>query len=177
MYIKKQIFNNIIFGDLYYDLMQEVGKPASITNSKMPEGAIDVKVRSAVVKKLDPTWYPDFCKEIESLCQEFNSKHIASTLKTRELEYLKYGLSDHFVRHQDAGSRDQRPRRFTSITMLSKTDDLVGGQLSVFDHDNVEHIIDLQVGETVLFYSTTWHQVTALTQGGREVLVAWVYDR
>jgi predicted 2-oxoglutarate/Fe(II)-dependent dioxygenase YbiX len=59
--------------------------------------------------------------------------------------------------------------------MLSKTDDMVGGQLSVFEEDK-EHVIDLQVGETVVFFSSTWHQVTAVTKGGREVLVAWVYD-
>lgn len=177
IYIKKKVFNDIIFEDLCYDLEDEVGIPAAI-KSRGKEGThVDIDIRSAITKHLDSTHYPDFCKEIEALAEEFSPRHLASTISVKELEYLSYGISDHFKIHQDAGHGSFEPvRRFTSITMLSKTDDMIGGQLSVFDNDE-EHVIDLQVGETVLFFSTAWHQVTAVTQGGREVLVAWVYDR
>ena len=48
------------------------------------------------------------------------------------MEYLKYGISDHFVRHDDV-LVSKNPRRFSAITMLSKTDDLEGGDLLLFD--------------------------------------------
>jgi predicted 2-oxoglutarate/Fe(II)-dependent dioxygenase YbiX len=173
MFIKKRIFSDIIFDDLKYDLEDEVGKPAEVSLNK--EHKVANHIRSATKKQIDATFYPDFCKEIEALAEEFSPRHQASTLVVKEIEYLQYGISDHFTKHQDALRGVDEPRRFTSITMLSKTDDMVGGQLSVFEGDK-EHVIDLQVGETTLFFSTTWHQVTAVTKGGREVLVAWVYD-
>jgi predicted 2-oxoglutarate/Fe(II)-dependent dioxygenase YbiX len=95
------------------------------------------------------------------------------------MEYLKYGISDHFIKHTDAISDKKlnRIRRFSTVTMLSKTDDLEGGDLLLFDENDDTYNANLEVGETVLFYSSTPHQVTPITCGGREVLVSWVYDR
>lgn len=178
MFIKKQILNDVLLDDIRYELTDKDEMPAAIGSSD-EAGKISVKpeVRSAILIPLDHTQYPDFNKAVEDLCAEFDPKQFSENLEVREMEYLRYGLSDHFRKHQDVGTKTtkKQPRRFTSITMLSKTDDMVGGQLSVFEEDK-EHVIDLQVGETVVFFSSTWHQVTAVTKGGREVLVAWVYD-
>ena len=92
------------------------------------------------------------------------------------MEYLKYGISDHFVRHDDV-LVSKNPRRFSAITMLSKTHDMEGGDLLLFDKNDYKYSAELDVGETVVFYSSTQHQVTPITCGGREVLVSWVFDR
>ena len=69
------------------------------------------------------------------------------------------------------------PRRFSTVTLLSKSDDLEGGDLLVY-YENENYInTSLEVGETVIFYSSTNHKVTPITKGGREVLVGWIYDR
>jgi len=190
LYMKKRILNKILIGDITFDLKNVATHAAKVSNSQYKEGKIDNAIRSAIIKRLDPTHFPDFCKDICDYGEEFNPLKKSDDLCIREIEYLKYGLSDHFLKHQDiADGRDRRaleleakvrirPRRLTTITMLSKTDDLIGGQLSVWESEHgKEHVIDLQVGETVIFYSTAFHGVTAVTQGGREVLVAWVYDR
>ena len=52
-----------------------------------------------------------------------------------------------------------------------------GGDLLLFDKNDYKYSAELDVGETVVFYSSTDHQVTPITCGGREVLVSWVYDR
>lgn len=193
MFLKKRILSDILFDDIRFDLTDREERPAAIRSSDTKRSDLEVslglptnyhinpEVRKAVYIPLDNTHYPDFNKAIEELCAEFDPKQSANNLQVRELEYLRYGLSDHFQKHQDVGfkTKKKRPRRYTSITMLSKTDDMVGGQLSVFEGDRgqyKEHVVDLQVGETVIFFSTSWHGVTAVTKGGREVLVAWVYD-
>ena len=180
MFIKKRILSDILFDDINYELDGKEERPAAIGSSNKDGRALEIKpeVRSAALILLDHLLFPDFNKKVEELCSEFDDKQLPQNLEVREMEYLRYGLTDHFRKHQDVGynSNKKQPRRYTSITMLSKTDDMVGGQLSVFEEDK-EHVVDLQVGETVVFYSSTWHQVTAVTKGGREVLVAWVYDK
>ena len=180
MFIKKRIMNDILLDDIRYELSDKDERQAAIKSSdvSVKGQVVNPEVRSAVLVSLDARHFPDFNKAVEDLCAEFDTKQLASNLQVREMEYLRYGLSDHFRKHQDVGynSKKKQPRRYTSITMLSKTDDMVGGQLSVFEGDK-EHVVDLQVGETVVFFSTSWHQVTAVTKGGREVLVAWVYDK
>lgn len=178
MFIKKQILNDIILDDIRYELADKEESPALVSLSINKGLQMKPEIRSAVQVALVPEHFPDFNKPVEDLCAEFDTNQVADNLQVRELEYLRYGLSDHFQKHQDVGFKTKKksPRRYTSITMLSKTDDMVGGQLSVFEEDK-EHVVDLQVGETVVFYSSTWHQVTAVTKGGREVLVAWVYDK
>jgi predicted 2-oxoglutarate/Fe(II)-dependent dioxygenase YbiX len=107
-----------------------------------------------------------------------DKKHIPSKLILKEMEYLKYGPTDHFKKHNDSiHNKDPRKiRRFSTVTLLSKTEDLEGGNLIIFDKYDSKLEANLEVGETVLFYSSTFHKVTPITKGGREVLVGWIYD-
>jgi len=62
---------------------------------------------------------------------------------------------------------------------LDKSDNLIGGDLVVFDgkDDQVGRVIDLKVGETVVFDSrTVYHEITEVTQGKRTSLVVWLKD-
>lgn len=185
LFTKKRLFSDALLDDLRYDLSNEVAKPATIIdkrNGADKPGLIDPKARSCMRISLYPEEYPDYCTEILNAVEEFSPKHPASKLKVKEMEHLDYGISDHFAAHQDAHPGDKHPprftRRFTSITMLSKTDDMEGGELIVLDGwDGDEHPVNLQPGETVVFFSTMWHKVTPLTKGGREIIIAWVYDR
>ena len=170
LFIKRKIISDYILQDLIYDLQFEEEREAK-TNK-----GVEKEYRSAICKRINSLWYLDYSKLIENFCNEFNPKHIASTLVVKEMEYLKYGISDHFVRHDDV-LVSKNPRRFSAITMLSKTDDLEGGDLLLFDKNDYKYSAELDVGETVVFYPSTQHQVTPITCGGREVLVSWVYDR
>lgn len=60
---------------------------------------------------------------------------------------------------------------------MHKTEDLEGGDLIIYDKNGEQINTELEVGETVIFYSSAFHKVTPITKGGREVLVGWIYDR
>ena len=177
LFVKRKLISNSILDDLKYDLEKINGIDSKIVNTKISD--TKKEIRSSITKRINPSWYLDYCRLIERFCNELNSKHIPSTLIVKEMEYLKYGISDHFIKHTDAISDKKlnRIRRFSTVTMLSKTDDLEGGDLLLFDENDDTYNANLEVGETVLFYSSTPHQVTPITCGGREVLVSWVYDR
>jgi predicted 2-oxoglutarate/Fe(II)-dependent dioxygenase YbiX len=177
LFVKDKIIPDYLFEDILYDLQQISEYKSIVSNGK--NSNIDEKIRNSISKNLKPSEFLDLNKLLENYCQEFNSNHIPSTLMVKELEYLKYGISGHFRPHDDVlpNEKQNRIRRFTTVTLLSKTDDLEGGNLMVFDENKNAINTNLEVGETVLFYSSTTHQVTPITKGGREVLVAWIYDR
>ena len=175
LFVKDKIIPNYLFDDILYDLQNITERESEITGINN----INLNIRNSISKNLKPSEFLDLNKLLENFCQKFDNKHIPSTLMVKELEYLKYGISGHFKPHDDIlpNEKQNRIRRFTTVTLLSKTNDLEGGNLMVFD-ENVNAInTKLEVGETVLFYSSTTHQVTPITKGGREVLVAWIYDR
>ena len=178
LFVKRKLISDNILEDLKYDLSFEKEYAAKITTKDPTNNILNLDIRSATSKIIKTSWYLDYCKLIEEFCSELNSKHIASTLIVKEMEYLKYGISDHFKKHTDVISDKKlnRIRRFSTVTMLSKTHDLEGGDLLLFDENDDIYNANLEVGETVLFYSSTPHRVTPITCGGREVLVSWVYD-
>ena len=174
LFVKNKIIPNYLFDDILYDLQNIAEYESKIINNR-----IDLNIRNSISKNLKPSDFLDLNKLLENYCREFNSKHISTTLMVKELEYLKYGISGHFKPHDDVlpNTKQNRIRRFTAVTLLSKTYDLEGGDLMVFDKNGNAINTMLEVGETILFYSTTLHEVTPITKGGREVLVAWIYDR
>jgi len=173
IYIKNKIIPDYIFEDLLFDLKEIEESEAEVAGGTQ---LVDKQVRSCVSKWLRYKEYPDICKVLENSCSSIHMKHIPSELICLELQYLKYGISDHFKAHSDVVN-GKKPRRFSTVTMLSKTEDLEGGDLIIFDEDGNEINTNIDVGETVVFYSSTLHQVTPITKGGREVLVGWIYDR
>lgn len=169
-FVKREVIPNSILEDLKYDLQFKKEFQAETTRG------VDLVARSAIAKRVNPKLFFDYCNIIEKFCSEIDPKHIASTLIVKEIEYLQYGIGGHFVKHDDVVPM-KNPRRFSTVTMLSKTDDMEGGDLLLFDKNDNIYNVSLNVGETVVFYSSILHQVTPITCGGREVLVSWVYDR
>jgi PKHD-type hydroxylase len=178
LFVKNKIVPAYLFEDILYDLENITGYKSAVSG-KNNIGEVDDKTRNSISKGLRPSEFLDLNKLIENFCQKLNDRYIPSTLMVKELEYLKYELTGHFETHHDIiyDKNPRRIRRFTSITLLSKTNNLEGGDLIIFDDNENAININLEVGETVLFHSSTLHQVTPITKGGREVLVAWIYDR
>jgi predicted 2-oxoglutarate/Fe(II)-dependent dioxygenase YbiX len=90
-----------------------------------------------------------------------------------------YETGGHFIKHRDWIGRDgdiYNNRIFSTITLINRSDDLEGGNLLIWDREdgNVTQI-ELDIGETVIFNSRRFHQVTPIIRGTREVLVAWIY--
>ena len=173
IFLKDRIVPQHIIDDIQWETKNMPGKQSSTTKGTLKRD------RSSVSKHLIPPTYADLCEILEYFCSRFDSTKLPSTLMLKEFEHLQYGPTDHFVKHTDDIKKNnpKRIRRFTTVTLLSKTKDLEGGDLLVFDKDMSEININLDVGETVVFYSSTLHQVTPIIKGGREVLVGWIYDR
>lgn len=173
LFIKDKIVPDYIIDDILYEVEGIQGY-----DSVTIKGTVK-RDRSSISKRLEPDIYADLCKILENFCQRIDPKYIPEYLILKEFEHLKYGISDHFKAHKDAvpNSNPKKIRRFTTVTLLSKSLDLEGGDLFVFDENLNQIDTNLGVGETVVFYSTTLHQVTPIIKGGREVLVGWIYDR
>ena len=177
LFIKDKIIPDYLFEDILYDLQNKNEYKSSVSDGE--NSSIDEKIRNSISKNLKPSEFLDLNHLLENYCQKLDKVHIPSSLMVKELEYLKYGISGHFKPHDDilANKNPKRIRRFTTVTLLSKTDDLEGGNLMIFDKNGNAINTMLEVGETILFYSSTTHQVTPIIKGDREVLVAWIYDR
>ena len=93
-----------------------------------------------------------------------------------QFEFIKYSNpNDRFERHIDDNPEASNHNRiFTSVTMIDRSDDLKGCELTVWVPPNEkEYIIDLEVGETVMFPAWYWHQANDLIKGSRVVLISW----
>ncbi len=175
-FVKDRVLPECLIQDILYDFGNVSGVESGIYNDG--EEKIDKGFRSSISKNISPEFYPDLNKLLTTFCQSLHERHFPSTLILREMEYLKYGIGGRFETHHDE-IRYENPkmiRRFSTVTLLSKSNDLEGGELIIFDKYNNKLKTDLEVGETVLFYSSTLHKVTPITKGSREVLVGWIYD-
>ena len=143
---------------------------------------VDKSTRSTKHKNnINPEHYPEITKSLTDMISIWDSTLNPADFYVKEFNYLKYGEGDHFVRHRDHirinGERDPNGRVFSTSTIISKSDDLRGGDFIIWDQYNAEHNISLDVGETIFFSSFRDHQVNKVLQGNREVLVAWIYKR
>lgn len=173
LFLKRKTIDKNIIDDIVYDLQFQKGRVATISSNG--KGSVKREIRSATVKSITPEFYFDYNALIENLCEEFAPEHKSSDLIVKEIQYLKYGISDHFKKHSDVISSKNK-RRFSTVTMVSKENDLSGGDLILYDGKGDKYSAGLEVGETIVFYSDTLHEVTPITKGGREVIVSWVYD-
>jgi len=115
--------------------------------------------------------FPEACQEIEA--------HVNDGSRVAQFDILIYTIGGKFTNHRDESRNipNSRQRKCSTITLLDKSDDLIGGDLVVFDDkdDKVGRVIDLKVGDTLVFDSrTVYHEVTEVIQGQRISLVAWL---
>jgi hypothetical protein len=181
LFVKEKIIPEYLFEDISCSLQNVQSYPSGVKSAKKPNGKINIKkdLRNSISKSLDTFEFLDLNKILENYCNIFDSEYNPADFIVKELEYLKYGISGHFKPHTDTiqNENPKRIRIFTTITLLSKTQDLEGGDLILFDKNLNEVNTNIDVGETIIFSSSTLHQVTPITKGGREVLVGWIYYR
>lgn len=94
-----------------------------------------------------------------------------------QYEFVKYeGVDSKFEIHNDAdpdGSAGSAQRLYTSITMIEKSEDLLGCVLKIWTPYGKEYVVDLEPFETVIFPAYYMHEATPLISGTRVVLVSW----
>ena len=134
------------------------------------------EIRSTTLKAVKPNNFPDICAAALKALSQYDPTVDVDEYQASEFNYLMYKEGDHFKKHQDV-IRQDNPRVYTTVTLVKKTDDLIGGDLIIWDRLNNPHNITLNVGETVIFNSRSLHQVTPVERGTRESLVVWIYKK
>lgn len=82
---------------------------------------------------------------------------------------LKYGPNSFTAMHHDNPEESEK----TSVTLLEKSNDIVGGKAIIIGNKNEPVIVEQQVGQTVWYDQSLWHGVTKIEKGERKVLVTW----
>ena len=95
-----------------------------------------------------------------------------------DLQFLHYkGKGSGYVWHCDNGAEenDYGVRKLTVILGLSDPNDYEGGELQVIMSGTSRQVnrLKLNLGECVIFPSTSLHRVTPLKSGERSVIVGW----
>ena len=93
-----------------------------------------------------------------------------------QMEFIRYegNSGQTFNKHRDDDPEGTGfGRFFTSVTMIEKSDDLVGGVLKVWSPSGKEYVVDLDPFETVIFPAYFDHEATPVYAGRRVVLISW----
>ena len=149
-------------------------EPAGITRDGVQQ--IDQTYRSTTIKKdIFTSNYPDVCNALLQMVNIWDPTLDPKDFVVKEFNYLKYSIGDKFTIHQDDDDKSKNGRVFSSSTIINTSEDLIGGDFVIYDDVQVPHKLDIGPGETIFFRSRTWHQVTEVIKGNREVLVAWIH--
>ena len=175
LFVKRHVVN--------YDKLLEMKADASeLKDAKVTSangGIVNKESRSTKLKEaIIPSAYPEVCNQLLDMILMWPTRKVKQEFVVNEFNYLIYNEGDHFKRHKDLIDKPGKAKRaFTTSTLISQSDDFEGGDLIVFDEEDNAINTSLEVGETVFFLPTTYHQVTPVTKGTREVLVAWFYEK
>ena len=101
-----------------------------------------------------------------SIQQKFFKFHGRVTSTTNY--FLEYQVGSYAQKHRDNPDTVEG----TAVTLLDKSDDIVGGDVVVGQGNN-ERILPLSVGETMYYTAAVDHGVTKVERGSRIVLITW----
>lgn len=165
MYEVVKLFDDEVLEEFLYlyenDLLRVT--PAKLYSSKGDIVSLDI--RKTDVAWINYKWYPEINEPLE--------EHVNDGSRVNQYNYLIYNQGDYFLKHNDI--LPDLKRKWTTVTLLDKSDDLVGGNLLLWSEEDGDPItIDLKVGETAIFRSHLLHEATEVIQGWRKVLVAWM---
>ena len=145
-----------------YDILDLI-ELTKISNTKqaVTQGK-DTSWRKTLRYEIGHTMFPELCERIESVTNDGT--------KVKQFDLLLYKKGYYYKKHRDVLKKEHRT--WTSVTMIDKQD-LSGGELVVYVDDD-EVVVDLDIGETVVFKSSYYHEAKEVLSGNRLVLVAWL---
>lgn len=164
-----------------FDMAEDQSIETQAGINRNGEALIDLDYRSTKLRKdIQPAGYPDVAYILEQMVGIWQKDLDPKMFVAKEFNYLRYGPGDLFGKHKDlipVKDKDGKVRVFSSSTIIKQSDDLEGGDFIIYDHYDTPHTVPLKPGETIFFSSNVHHEVTKVTKGNREVLVAWIYER
>jgi len=157
--------------DLYAEYSPQLRR-ASVYNSR--DGAFISDTRLCTHVSVNHKQVPDISLEMLNYIADLDPDY-PEDLWFAQYEFVQYeGAGQTFLRHADDNQEGTRHNRlYTSVTMIEKSEDLVGGKLQIWTPDGKDYIVDLQPFETVILPAWFDNEATPLAQGKRVILISW----
>jgi PKHD-type hydroxylase len=164
------------FSEQELNWLQEKAKSADQTAKVGGAGAEDTRIRRSQISWLrnqsDTEWVferlADVCAKINAQYYSFDLTGFGEALQLTHYDQSENGM---YGWHQDYGGGVSR--KLSMAVQLTDPSEYEGGNLQVMTSGEPQNIRK-QRGLIAIFPSFIVHQVTPVTQGSRQSLVAWV---
>lgn len=179
--MKGLVEKHVISEDDLLDVLESINTTEKVRAGvvrHLPDGSrsdiLDQEFRSTWrYPEIKPKLFPSVVESMEEWVNEISPEPV----EVLQFDCLLYEPGDRFRPHKDGDIPEESGgRMYSTVTMLNKSDDLKGGELLIFEDgpESAYTSYNLEVGETVLFPSMTWHEATEVITGSRLVLVIWL---
>lgn len=168
------------FSDQELDWLQEQAKQA---NQRAQAGNMEneeqlKRVRRSHVSWIDKTsdtaWVfeklADVASSLNAQFYRFDLTGFGEALQLTNYDQSEHGM---YGWHQDYGGKLSVSRKLSMVLQLTDPSQYEGGNLEIKTGGN-PHAVRKQRGLIAVFPSYTLHQVTPVTRGSRQSLVAWI---
>jgi PKHD-type hydroxylase len=164
------------FNNQELDWLQQQAKSAS-QDAVVGKGVLNMDLRRAQVSWLEHSSETSWLFEkLSYACSRLNSDNFRFDLTGfgEKLQLTNYNESENgmYGWHQDFGGKDVS-RKLSMVVHLSDASEYDGGNLQIMTTGTPINI-SKQRGLITVFPSYMLHQVTPVTRGSRQSLVAWV---
>lgn len=164
-----------LFSDEELDILQEAAKNAGSAGG-IEAGVNDKNIRRSNVAWLDDKEWKWAFQKLGGLVATVNARYYGFALTgfEEQLQLSNYKDVDEgtYRWHQDFGSQETS-RKLSVVVQLSDPHEYEGGNLELFTGGSPS-VMQKERGRITIFPSWTLHQVTPVTKGERQSLVAWV---
>ena len=141
----------------------EVAKVADSHYHDVQDDDLGVKVRTINIKK-------------NNLLLEKINQFVAKMdpdLYLGECFFNLYKEGSYIKGHMDGGQV-----RKTVVTVIHKSEDLKGGYALFLDRENeCPYVLDVDIGESIVYDQTAYHALSYIYQGSRLALVCWYHRK
>ncbi|HEV8367549.1 MAG TPA: 2OG-Fe(II) oxygenase [Pyrinomonadaceae bacterium] len=186
LFVKEGFFDERTCQTITDEMRLDEGSPATLYG-RSSTGAIDERVRKST-RYTPSSQTAHFVSERLLNCKSQVEEHFGVSLRcVEEPQFLRYGVGDFFVAHQDGNTgllrMDQESRLVSVVILLSRGADVpeenayCGGALLFHDRNRIQVSGELSLtrkpGTFVAFRSETTHEVTPVTSGERCSIASW----
>jgi predicted 2-oxoglutarate/Fe(II)-dependent dioxygenase YbiX len=152
---------------------------APVYGGATPGAAVEPRVRSTQQVRVGDALRESIRERLEAIRPRLET-HFGVILATvEEPQFLRYGVGDFFVAHQDGNTpsiRDDSQHRRISVSVFLNPGAYGGGEFVFhgrYPDWEARHRVPALAGALVAFRSETTHEVTPVTHGVRYSIVTW----
>ena len=167
-YYVKRVLDSDDIEDLLCEYRERDREVSLVYNGE--DGGVKSKARTSTKVKINSDVYPDISSKINGLVTFYGRD--PAFYSPHEMDLLHYGVGGKFLKHTDRVYNGRPPRLYTTVTLLRRSEDLVGGDFMINDEK-----VPLNVGDTVILKSDVEHEVKEVVSGERYSMVIWIYAK